>query len=371
MGNSEEFTIGVEEEYQIIDPETRQLSERSGQIMPPAKEALGEDIVQPEVHTSQLEIATSVCQTLADVRRQLTKARGSVIKAANQAGKAIAAGGTHPFSRWQDQSITQKERYLGLEQDYQQIIRDLVIFGCHVHVGLSDRELAIQTVNRARNWLSPLLALAANSPFWLGEDTGYASYRTELWYRWPTAGPPPFFSNYGEHQALIQTLIKTGVVDDPTKIYWDIRLSERFPTVEFRVTDICLTIDEAVMIAGLVRALVKTCCQQAREDREFVAVHPELLKAAHWRAARSGLQGNLINVELECSLPAKELIKQLLNYLRPALEDQGDWDEIFSLVEKVLREGNAAQRQYKVYQSRGSYLDVVDYLVAQTSQGVA
>ncbi|MER3588027.1 MAG: carboxylate-amine ligase, partial [Mastigocladus sp. ERB_26_1] len=150
-----------------------------------------------------------------------------------------------------------KQRYQTLMQDYQQLTRELMIFGCHVHIGISDRSLAINVMNRARLWLSPLLALSASSPFWLGTDTGYASYRTQIWSRWPISGPPLFFSSVAEYEALVEALVKTKSVEEATKIYWDIRFSERFPTLEFRVTDVCMTVDEAVMIAGLIRALAR------------------------------------------------------------------------------------------------------------------
>ena len=370
MGSSEEFTIGVEEEYQIIDPETRQLAERGEKIIPTAQQNLGEDVVHPEMHRSQVEIATPVCQTLADVRDSVTQSRRSVSDAAAKDGKVIAAAGTHPFSHWQEQQFTPKERYLGLREDLQQIIREAVIFGCHIHVGLSDRPLAIQTINRVRVWLAPLLALSANSPFWLGEDTGYASYRTELWWRLPLTGPPLLFKDYHEYEELVEALVATKAVDDPTKIYWDVRISERFPTIEFRVADICLTVDEAVMIAGLVRGLVKTCYQEALAQKEIAPVRPELLRASHWRAARYGLDADLIDVVNKRSNPAKELIEALLNKVRPALEEFGDWEEVSTLVEQTLQRGNAATRQRKAYQRRENFSDVVDLIVEETAAGI-
>ncbi len=262
MAQQPEFTIGVEEEYQIVNPATRALRPRAQRILPPAEQALGSE-VQPELYLSQIETATPVCRTLADVRAMLARSRREIIAAAEKDGDRIAAAGTHPFSLWEEQQITPKARYQGLAADYQQIARELVIFGCHVHVGINDRDAAIQVMNRARVWLAPLLALSANSPFWQGDDTGYASFRTELWSRFPQSGPPYVFEGRGEYDALVRALIATGTIKDTTKIYWDIRLPERIPTVEFRVTDVCLTIDEAVMVAGLARALVRTCYERA------------------------------------------------------------------------------------------------------------
>lgn len=364
------FTLGVEEEYQIIDPETRQLRGRAKQLISAARQADSPIELQLEMHACQVEIATDICQTLADVRRELTRSRRAVMTAAAQAGCAIAAAGTHPFSDWQDQQITPKRRYRRLEQDLKQTIREMIIFGCHVHVGLSDRPAAIEVINRARIWLPVLLALSANSPFWLGTDTGYDSYRTELWSRLPTAGPPPLFANYEEHQALLQAFRQTRLVVDPTKIYWDIRLSERFPTIEFRATDVCLTLDEAVMIAGLVRGIVATCYQQMQQSVPYLTVHSELLRTAQWSAARYGLTADLVDLKQTGSVPAKDLVEQLLDFVRPALEANGDWDEVAGLVRRTLQQGNGAQRQRQTLQQGGGYEAVVDMLVEQTAQGI-
>lgn len=370
MNSDEGLTLGVEEEYQVIDPKTRQLSGRGEKIISFAEENYGEEIVQPEMHKSQIEIATSVCKNLAEVRGELCESRRIVIEAAQQDNKAIAAAGTHPFSDWKDQETTAKLRYKKLEQEYQQILREMVTFGCHVHVGISDPEIAIAVINRARLWLSVLLALSANSPFWLGEKTGYISYRTELWSPFPLVGCPPVFEDYQAYKDFVEKLIQMRVIRDTTTIYWDIRISEHYPTIEFRVNDICLTVDEAAMIAGLVRGLVQTCLTEIENNFPLISVHPELLKTAHWYAARYGLQGNLIDVVQQRSKPAKDLVRQFLNYLRPALEQLGDWEEVSSLVDKVLRDGNAAQRQLEVYRRQGKMVEVVDYLIEQTRLGV-
>jgi carboxylate-amine ligase len=282
----EEFTLGVEEEYQLIDPATRALRTRGDRVLSQAHAALGND-VQPELQRAQLETVSPVCHSLADVRAALMRARRAVIAAAATEGTQVAAVGTHPFSHWDDQEITPKARYQGIAEEYQQLAREQLVCGCHVHVGLHDREAAIQVLNRARVWLAPLLALTANSPFWLGADTGYASYRTQLWGRFPLAGQPYVFASRVDYDAVVRALVATGSIEDATKIYWDIRLPEHIDTVEVRVTDVCLSINEAVMVAGLVRALVRTCYEQAQRGEPFPAVRPELLRAARQWAARS------------------------------------------------------------------------------------
>ena len=364
-----DFTIGVEEEYQIIDLQTRELASRSSKLVKANQQDEQSQELLYEMHRCQVEIATGICHTLDDVRQELVEARRAAIVAAQESGLAIAAAGTHPFSQWQAQQPTPKDRYRKLTEELQQLIRELIIFGCHVHVGIADKEAAVEVVNRARQWLPALLTLTANSPFWLGSETGYQSYRTELWCRLPTAGPPPHFKNYAHYQATIQQLIDTHITDDPTKIYWDIRLSERFPTVEFRVADVCGTLDEAVMYAGIVRALAQTCHQDFEADKPYLEVQPKLLKAAMWQAARYGTEGELIDFSATKSVAAPELIRTLLCYIRPALERHDDWAFVSQQVETILSQGNSAQRQQQIYQSKGSYQAVVDYLVEQTQQG--
>lgn len=366
MPDNEQFTIGVEEEYQIVDEETRELRPRSLLILPEAQASVG-DSVTPELYLSQIEIGTPVCKTLAEVRAELTRLRREVNAAALSQGCRIAAAGTHPFSHWEDQEVTPKRRYLGIAKEYEQLAREQLIYGCHVHIGISDREIAIGVMNRSRLWLAPLLALAANSPFWLGWDTGYASFRTEIWRRWPMSGTPQVFTSRAEYDSLIETLIATGSVSDATKIYWDVRPSARFETLEFRVTDVCMTVDEAVMIAGLVRALTRTCYNQALRDERLQPVRPELLRAAKWRAARYGLEAELIDVKDERALPVFEVIEQLLLHLRPALEEYGDWEEVSEIVRATLTRGNGATRQRAAFRRADNFEDVVDLIMAETA----
>ena len=364
----EDFTLGVEEEYQIIGPQTRRLKPRVLQVMHEAERILGEK-VQPELQSSQIEMATPVCGTLAEVRAQVIRARRALIESAARDGDRIGAAGTHPFSDTAAQTVTPKERYQSMAEQYRHLAQELVIFGCHVHVGLPDPDSGLGVMNRARPWLAPLLALSANSPFWQGEDTGYASYRTELWARWPMAGPPLAFQSREEYDALLQGLIATGSISDATKIYWDIRLPEKTPTVEFRVADVCLHVDEAVMLAGLTRALARTCFAQAQRDEPVDAVRPELLRAAHWRAARYGLEGELIDLTAGRAVPAADLVQSLLAFVRPALEDAGDWAEVSALTTETLRGGNGAMRQRAVFAETNSLEAVVDYVLAETARG--
>ncbi len=269
MTEQEEFTVGVEEEFLLVDAESRRLRPWADEVLPRAERSLDEgEQVDQEFKLSQVETGTPACHTLEQLSDELTQMRRKVMAAAERVGARIAAAGTHPFSHWQEEGseVSPEESYLGLERDYQRLAREKIICGCHVHVGISDAEAAIQVLNRVRPWLPAILALSVNSPFWLGEDTGYGSYRTEIWRRWPTAGTPDPFDSRAQFDRLVEVLLRTESIDDPARIHWDVRPSPRFPTLEFRVTDVCLTVEDAVTVAALARALVRTCNAKALED---------------------------------------------------------------------------------------------------------
>jgi carboxylate-amine ligase len=336
-------------------------------VLPAAEPALGER-VQPELYRSMVEMNTPVCSTLAEVREAVRGSRRSLIEAAGRQGLRIAAAGTHPFSHWADQEVTPKTRYHNLADDYRQIFREEVVFGCHVHVGFDDREAAIQTMNRVRPWLPVLLALSANSPFWVGADTGYASFRTEVWNRWPTAGMPQAFDSRAEYDRLVETLVATGSLREPTKLYWDVRPSARQETLEFRVADSVMGVDEAVMVAGLVRALAVTANAAAVRGDPDPRPRPELLRAARWRAARHGLEADLVDVLAGRARPAAELVGAFLDEVRPALEEAGDLEEVTGLVRATLAGGTGAARQRAAFRRSGHLEDVVDLVVETTAR---
>jgi carboxylate-amine ligase len=358
------FTIGVEEEFLVVDAATGALRPDGPALLPAARDRLGED-VHPELHPSQLEINTPVGETLADVRAAVTRLRSGLVATLAAAGCRLAATGTHPFSAWTDDPDINPE-YAVVEREYQQLAREQVICGGHVHVGVDDPELAIAVVNGVGPWLSPIVALAANSPFWGGRDTGYASYRTELWRRWPMAGTPAPFADRAEYEGVVEDLCRTGSIDDPARIYWDVRPSAKYPTVEFRVADVGMTVDDTVMMAGLVRGLAATAAREAEAGAAGPGVRPELLRAATWRAARYGISAELVDVVAGEAVPARELVARLLERLRPALVDLGDWDEVSGLVGCILAEGTAADRQRQVWVATGSPRAVIDFIVKAT-----
>ncbi len=366
-----DFGFGIEEEHQIVDLGSGELCSEGERLLSRARGVLG-DCVQPELYQAQIETVTGICRTLDDARRELVRLRGLLLGAAGSIGLGIGTAGTHPFSDWRHQQVTRSARYQRLLADYRQVAREQVLFGCHVHVGISDPEAVVQTMNRVRAWLPTMLALAANSPFWLGADTGYASYRAQVWRRWPMAGMPPALGCRAEYDALVDGLVATGVIRDATKMYWDVRPSARYPTIEFRVTDACTTVDEALMVAGLCRGLARTCCEEARRDHEPPALpspalaSPALLSAAKWQAARSGLAGQLVDPRTGEVVPVPEMARRLLAYLRPALEDEGDWEEVGELVKRVLTEGNGAVRQRRALH-RGGFAAVMEAIATTTA----
>jgi carboxylate-amine ligase len=329
----------------------------------------GKGKLQHELQLVQVEAGTGVCQTLSELRDQVLGLRRTLADSAERAGCRIASAGSHPFSPGDDSRVTPKPAYLRLERDYQLVTREQLVCGCHVHVGIADPEMAVRVMNRVRPWLPTVLALAVNSPFWLGEDTGYASFRTEIWRRWPLAGTPDVFASRAEYEELVELMLKTEAIDDPARIYWDIRPSARFDTVEFRVTDACLRVDETVMVAGLFRALARTACDEEVAGRPVVKVRPEMLRPAVWRAARYGTDGELIDLVEGRSHPAPEVVRDLLVRLRPVLEDAGDWEHVEGLVEAVLRDGTGAARQRRAFARREELSDVVDTVVAETVAG--
>jgi carboxylate-amine ligase len=353
------FGFGIEEEHQILDLGSGELRSDVKRLLPVAREELGER-AQPELYQAQIEAVTEICATLSDARGELTRLRRALLTSAGRIGVGIGTAGTHPFSDWRSQLVTRKPRYQRLLADYQQVAREQVLFGLHVHVGIPDPDAVVQTMNRVRAWLPTILALAANSPFWVGVDTGYASYRAQVWRRWPSAGMPPELADRAAYDALVSGMVGAGSIRDATKVYWDVRPSERYPTLEFRISDACTSVEEVVLVAGLCRALARACCEEAwRGEKPVLPPHP-LLSAAKWQAARFGLEGRLVDPGTGEMAPVPEVARRLLAYLRPVLEDEGEWDEVGELLERVLADGNGATRQRRALARGGTFRAVMD-----------
>jgi carboxylate-amine ligase len=358
------FSVGVEEEFCIVDAATGAVRPAVDEVLPRAKELLG-DGVEAELNRSQIETATPVCHTLGEVRAELERSRRLLREAAESAGCRVISSGTHPTAHPDESEVNPgKERYRRLEREFQAVAREQLVNGCHVHVGIDDRDLAIEVLDRSVPWLATVAALAADSPFWAGVDTGYASYRTEVWTRWALTGMPERLGSRAAFDELIAALRAVEALPDATFLYWDVRPSARFETLEFRAADGCLTVDDAVMVAGLWRALARTLAGEAERGEPAPVVRGEVYDAARWRAARYGVEGTLVDMGGLRTAPAGEVVDGLLRRLRPALEEDGAWDEVSALVERVMTDGTGAARQRAAWARRGDLDDVLRLLLA-------
>jgi carboxylate-amine ligase len=365
-GPTNALTFGVEEEFLIVDRQTRALSSCSNKIVSEATPVMG-DTVSAELNLCQIEIASTVCHSVDELRSDLQRARTRLAAAAAEHDRAIVAAGTHPFSSWQDQRVNIAfERYTRMEERYQVVARQQVICGCHVHVGVDDEDLAIEIMNRSTPWLPVLLALSANSPYWHGVDTGFASYRTQVWHRWPTSGMPPHVPDRAAYDAVIADLERVDAIDDATQIYWYVRPSARYPTVEFRPCDVCLDVEDSLLVAALVRALAWTCGRDAERGVPDEAHRRDVLDAAMWRAARYGLLGDLVDVGSMTTRPALDAVCSLLAYVADGLEHHGDLDFVRRRVHAIVRAGTGSARQRREKARTGDPTSVVDLLVAET-----
>ncbi len=362
------LTIGIEEEYQIIDPETRELRSYITEILQEDHVILGE--IKPELHQSMVEIGTRVCQTPADACAELKRLRGIVMKLAARKDLRVVAAGTHPFSSWLDQEITPLERYMGVRQDMQQLAQQLLIFGTHIHIGIEDKEFLIDALNVSRYFMPHLLCLSASSPFWMGRDTGLKSYRSVVFRNFPRTGVPRILRSWADYSYLIDKLVRTRSIPDGSKIYWDVRPHHKFPTLEFRFLDICTRVDEAVCIAAILQAIVAKLWKLRRDNLTFRVYPADLIEENKWRAVRYGLGGNLIDFGREKEMPARELILELLEwFIGDVVDELGSRTEV-EYAYRILEEGASADRQLATFERTGDLKSVVDHLIEETAEGI-
>ncbi len=359
-------TLGVEEEYHLVDLETGALAD-APQVVRAAAARLGPQ-AQGEISTAQLEVATPVSTSLAELRGHLRALRRAVAEVAAEDGVGVLAAGTHPTAHWGEQRLSDGERYRHLHERWGLLALQQLIAGCHVHVGVPDPDLAVQVLDRLRPDLPVLLALSASSPFWEGTDTGYASYRTQWFARWPVTGMPEAFGDRAAYDATVAALVRAGVADDASHLYWDVRPSTRYPTVEVRVADTMPRLDDVVLHAGLARALVQRAAARALDGRPAPALRPEVARAARWRAARWGLEGQLLDARSGELVPAADLVRALLDRLRDTLAASGDLDEVGALATDALRRGTSAAAQRAVHAGTGDLAQVVRALLAEAQQ---
>ncbi len=359
-----QFTLGVEEEYQIVHPETRELRSYVSRLLEDGKSVLRER-VRAEMHQSMVEVGTNICHSVDEVRRELVFLRKELSKLAEKGGLRVVAGSTHPFSDWKAQEITDHERYHGLVEDLQDVARANLIFGLHVHVGIKDKEDAVALANQVRYFLPHLLALTTSSPFWLGRQTGLASIRSEIFKRFPRTGIPDEFATYSEFTRFVSTLVKTGCIDNAKKIWWDVRVHPFFETVEIRVCDMPTNMNHTIAVVALIQALMVKLYLLRRENIQWRPYSRSLLEENKWRAVRYGINGKLIDFGKEREVPCRELITELIDFVGDAAQRLGTVDEV-AKINRILTEGTSADRQLEIYKKSQDMKAVVDWMIQET-----
>jgi carboxylate-amine ligase len=363
------FTIGIEEEYQTIDPETRDLRSHIDVEIIAQGKALLKEAVKPEMHQSVIEVGTAVCTDMQQARSEIVGLRRDMIRLSNASGLNLAAGGTHPFADWRHQEIYPDQRYLDIVEDMKIVARANLIFGLHVHVGVEDRETAIHLMNAARYFVPHILALSTNSPFWLGMDTGLKSYRCKVFDKFPRTNIPDYFPSWGEYESFVNLLIQTKCIDNAKKIWWDIRPHPNFDTLEFRCCDIPMRADETLAIAALIQATVAKLYKLYAANQGFRLYRRALIMENKWRALRYGLDGKLIDFGKKIEVPVRELIYEYLHFVDDVVDELGSRQEI-NYIHKILEMGTGADRQLRIFRETGDLKKVVDYMIAETQVGI-
>ncbi len=363
------FTLGIEEEFQVVDPVTRELRSHMHQIVEGGKIVLKEQ-VKAEMHQSVVEVGTNICKDITEAREEVTYLRKMVAELAGKQGLQIAAAGTHPFSRWQDQLITDHPRYEEIIREMQDAARSNLIFGLHVHVGIADREIGIRLMNQARYFLPHIFALSTNSPFWEGRNTGFKSFRTKVFDKFPRTGIPDEFSSASEYDDYIKLLIKTNCMDNAKKVWWDIRLHPFFNTIEFRICDIPMRIEETISLAAIMQAIIAKLYKLMLDNLSFRVYSRALINENKWRAARYGLDGKLIDFGKEEEIETKVLIHELVDFVDDVVDGLGSRKEVENLF-NMIKDGTGADRQLAIFEKTGDLKDVVDYIVTETNIGLA
>src|SRR6267154_4538837 len=364
----DQFTLGIEEEFQIVDPQTRELRSHVVEFLDEGRMLLGEQI-KPEMIQSQIEVGTGVCKNIQEARADITRLRAIISSLAQKNGLKIAAASTHPISRWQDQEIFDDERYELLIEELQTVARSLLIFGLHVHVGIADRERQIHIMNASRYFLPHVLALTTSSPFWMGHNTGLKSYRSEIFKQFPRTDIPDHFDSYPGFQRYVELLVKTGCINDGKKIWWDCRPHPVFPTLEFRICDIPTRVDDTVAIAALFQAIVAKLTRLMEKNLGFRLYRRMLIQENKWRAVRWGLEGKMIDFGKQKEVPTRDLVLELLDFVDDVLDDLGSRKEI-EHIHTILDRGTSAEEQLRVYNETNDLKAVVDRLMELTMEHV-
>jgi carboxylate-amine ligase len=362
------FTIGVEEEFQIIDPATWELRSHVSELIASGTASLGDQIKQ-EMHQSIVEVGTKVCADVAELRREIVSIRGELSAAAERVGLAVAAAGSHPSAQWVDQLISPGERYENIVHELQQLARSLLIFGLHVHVAMPDKQTTIDIMNAARYFLPHFLALSTSSPFWAGRETGLKSYRTAIFRRFPRTGVPDYYGSWGEYDNYINLLVELHCIDNGKKIWWDLRPHPTFGTLEFRICDVPTRVEETICLAALMQAVVVKLHRLYTKNMGFRLYRRTLIEENKWRAARWGIDGNLIDFGKRAEVPMRDLALELVEFIDDVVDELGSRADV-NYIHTILRDGTSADRQLRVFRETGNLAAVTQHVVQETRQSV-
>jgi carboxylate-amine ligase len=363
------LSIGIEEEYQTIDPETRDLRSHIGIEMIEKGKAVLTERVKPEMHQSVIEAGTRVCRNIHEATHEIHMIRRCLIDLAKQHGLRLAAAASHPFADWSTQEIYPDQRYQTIVEDMQMVARANLIFGLHVHIGVEDPETAIHIMNAARYFLPHILALSTNSPFWRGMDTGLKSYRCKVFDKFPRTNIPDYFPSYGEYESFINLLIQTNCIDNAKKIWWDIRPHPYFSTLEFRICDIPMRAHETIALAALIQATVAKLYKLHSKNQGFRLYRRALIMENKWRALRYGIDGKLIDFGKRVEVPLRDLMDEYLEFIDDVVDELESREEI-SYIREILKNGTGADRQLRVWNETQDMKKVVDYIIEETEAGI-
>lgn len=366
--NYKSFTLGVEEEYMVLDPVTHELKSHEQKIVQEGQKVI-KDKVKAEMHQAVVEVGTDICADVDEAYTDVATLRKTISGIASDLGFAMGAAGTHPFSHWESQLITDHIRYNEIVNELQEAARSNLIFGLHVHVGMESREMANHIANSTRYFLPHIYALSTNSPFWEGRKTGYKSYRTKVFDKFPRTGIPEAFDSIEAYDNYVKLLIKTNCIDNAKKIWWDLRVHPFFNTVEFRICDVPMTVDETIAIATLFQAICARIYMLRSKNLNFIQYSRALLNENKWRASRYGVDGYLIDFGKEEEVNTRALIYELLNFVDPVLDHLGSRHRL-AHVQKILEDGTGADRQLAVFEQTKNLTSVVEYIQSQYLAGV-
>ena len=360
------LTIGIEEEYQLIDPKTRELTSYISEILEEGSLVFKEE-VKPELLQSQIEIGSQVCNNIDELKTDLIRLRSLVNQYANKQNLSIIAAGTHPFSHWKDQVVTDKDRYHGFMDSTKYVGKRMLIFGMHVHIGIKDLDLRIDIMNQMRYFMPHILALSTSSPFWQGNDTGFKSFRSIIFEDLPRTGIPEIFESYQDYKNYTKTLIKCNSISDPTKIWWDIRPHPIYPTLEFRICDCCTRLVDAIAIAALIQALVAKFIVLRKSNQTWRNYRGSLIHENKWRATQQGINSNLLDLGRNKEVPYKQLMYEMLEFVNDVVCDL-DSAKHLKAIEEIIENGSSADRQLEIFKRTNNLQSVVDHLIQETVQ---